>query len=288
MPSAIASDATGFPLTQDQKYAFTVFASITFYTCIEVIILCLSTFKRYRGLYFWCLLLTSCSVIVNTLGFLFFFFVPVSPYFSITVIILGWCVMVTGHSIVLWSRLHFVLQYPTLLRAILYIIIANAICMCIPTTVLLYGAVNPSPFAETRIKPGNPFAAGYNIMERIQLVVFCLQEVLISIIYIWETSKLLRLRPNNPSKDHRIILTQLLAINIIILVLDIIVVVFQYAGLFALQVGFKPMAYSIKLRLEYAILGRLVHLATGGVAVSMETSSAQDVGSSIVKSWHIN
>jgi hypothetical protein len=48
-------------------------------------------------------------------------------------------------------------------------------------------------------------------------------------------------------------LTQLLLINVVILLLDAVVVVFQYAGLFSLQVFFKPVAYGLKLRLEYAV-----------------------------------
>ncbi|KAL3480830.1 hypothetical protein BJX99DRAFT_272551 [Aspergillus californicus] len=261
--SESASEATGFPISQQQRYVFVAFSSVTFWTSIELVILCLATFKRYKGVYFWSLLLSSCSISVNTLGFIFFFFVRVTPYFSVTLILLGWYFMVTGHSVVLWSRLHFVLQQPTLLRAILYLIIANAICMHIPVTVLLYGAVLPSLDIQTRIRTGG-FSTGYNIMERIQLVVFCLQEWLLSMIYIYETYKLLRIRPQQPTHAHKVILTQLIVINIVLLFLDIVVVVFEYAGLFWLQVVFKPVAYAVKLRLEYAILGRLVEVATTG------------------------
>jgi hypothetical protein len=62
----------------------------------------------------------------------------------------------------------------------------------------------------------------------------------------------LRLRPQR--SVHRVILIQLLLINVMIILLDAVVVVFQYAGLFSLQVFFKPVVYGLKLRLEYAIL----------------------------------
>lgn len=94
-------------------------------------------------------------------------------------------------------------------------------------------------------------------MERIQLVGFCLQEGLLSGLYVWEAAKLLRLRPED---RHRRILAQLIGINILVLILDVAVVGIQYAGYYALQVMFKPVAYSIKLKLEYAILGRLVNV----------------------------
>ncbi|KAL4735675.1 hypothetical protein BDV11DRAFT_211828 [Aspergillus similis] len=250
----MSSDPVTSTLTLTEKFAFTAFASVTLYNSIELIILCLASFKRYQGLYFWSLLISSCSLIINCLGFVLLFFTSVTPFLAVTFVLIGWYAMVTGHSMVLWSRLHLVLHNPGFLRATLYLIIANAVIMQVPVTVLLYGAVGPR--SPTR----RVFVRGYSIMERIQLVVFCVQECLLSAIYIWETAKLLRLRPQ---RAHRVILTQLLAINVVILILDIVVVVFQYSGLFALQVVFKPVAYSVKLRLEFAILGRLIEVASG-------------------------
>jgi hypothetical protein len=245
------SEYINITISRPETYVFTAFASITLCYSIELIVLTLATFKRYGGVYFWSLLVTSYSLIVNTIGFLLFFFTHVSPFVAVTVIVLGWCCMVTGHSIVLWSRLHLVLQNPRLLRAILYLIIFNAVTLHTTTIVLMYGSVS----TNTR----SSFETGYYVIERIQLVIFCLQELLLSGIYIFETARLLRLRPR---RAHKVILLQLLAINVIILLLDLVVVVLQYASMYELQVLFKPMAYSIKVRLEYAILGRLVQIVS--------------------------
>jgi hypothetical protein len=154
-----ASEVTGFIITQSQQFLFTAFASVMLFISVELIILCFATFKRYQGAYFWSLLVASCGLIVNCLGFILFFFVITSPYVSVTVILIGWYCMVTGYSVVLWSRLHLVLHRPKLLRAILYLIVTNAICLQIPITVLLYGAVTPeSPTS---------FVNRYNVMEQI-------------------------------------------------------------------------------------------------------------------------
>ncbi|GES65842.1 integral membrane protein [Aspergillus terreus] len=249
-----ASEATGFIVSQPQKFVLTAFSGIALFIAIEVIILCFVTFKRYRGAYFWSLLVASCGLIVNCIGFIIFFFVAASPYVSVTLILIGWYCMVTGHSIVLWSRLHLVFRRPKYLRLILALIVTNAICLHVPITVLLYGAVTPT-------SPPS-FERGYDIMERIQLIGFCLQEFLLSGIYIWQTSKLLRLRPQGA--PYRVVLTRLLVINVVILALDATVVILEYAGLFSLQVFFKPLAYGLKLRLEYAILGSLIQLVTSG------------------------
>ncbi|KAL4952163.1 hypothetical protein BDW69DRAFT_168327 [Aspergillus filifer] len=85
-------------------------------------------------------------------------------------------------------------------------------------------------------------------MERIKLVGFCLHEALLSGIYVWETAKLLL--HLCPESRNRFIVAQLLIMNVIGLIFDFAVVIVKYAGFYAVQVMFKPVAYSIKLKLE--------------------------------------
>jgi predicted histidine transporter YuiF (NhaC family) len=66
-----------------------------------------------------------------------------------------------------------------------------------------------------------------------------------------------------------------LLINVVILLLDAVVVAFQYAGLCSLQVFFKPVAYGLKLRMEYALLGSLIQLVASGGFVGQVPSSDQ-------------
>ncbi|KAL4971877.1 hypothetical protein BDW66DRAFT_145253 [Aspergillus desertorum] len=61
-----------------------------------------------------------------------------------------------------------------------------------------------------------------------------------------------------------LILAQLLTMNVVVFIIDFVVVIVEYAGFYAVQVMFKPVAYSIKLKLEYAVLGRLVQIAQCG------------------------
>jgi uncharacterized membrane protein len=103
-------------------------------------------------------------------------------------------------------------------------IIVNAVLLHIPQCVLLFGSVSENP---------NTFATGYNIMERIQLIGFCIQETILSGIYVWEVAKLLRLRSE---RRNRRILAQLLVINIVVLIIDFVVVIIEYAGFYAVQV----------------------------------------------------
>ncbi|KAI2793405.1 hypothetical protein POX_b03460 [Penicillium oxalicum] len=252
----MSSNASGFttallrpdsPTTPTRSQIFVAFAAVAWYNALELVVLCFISFKRRHGCYFWSLLVASISIIPHCLGFVLLFFpTGVSPYICVTLIVVSWYGMVTGQSLVLWSRLHLVMQNAKVLWAVLWMIVIDAILFHLPTTVLLYGAVST---------PAGPWSRGYSIMEHIQLVGFCIQELIISGIYIWETAKLLRLRPRGGSWG---VLHALLTINIVILLLDLAVVAIEYTGYYAVQVLFKPVAYSIKLKLEYAILGKLV------------------------------
>jgi hypothetical protein len=262
-----------------RNVVFATFAALAWYNAIELVILCLVTFRCWHGCYFWSLLISSSCIITYCLGFVLLFFpTGVTPYVCVTLVVISWCGMVTGQSLVLWSRLHLVVQNTKLLLGVLLMIVVDAVILHIPTAVLFYG---------TAAKPNSVFAHGYNIMERIQIAGFCIQELIISGIYVWQTIKLLRLRPQGRPLG---ILSQLLVINIVILMLDITVIVIEYIGYYAVQVMFKPVAYSVKLKLEYAILGKLVSFVRRSYDISQELpSSAQDndATSSLPSSWNL-
>ncbi|KAJ5754106.1 uncharacterized protein N7511_008259 [Penicillium nucicola] len=245
---------------------FAALAAVAWYNAIELIILCFVSFKRYKGTYFWSLLVASASIIPHCLGFILLFCAPsVTPWLSVTFVLVSWWGMVTGQSVVLWSRLHLVLQNNKVLWGVLWMICIDAVLLHTPVTVLLYGLV---------AQPEGVFAHGYNVMERIQLVGFFIQESIISGIYVYETIKLLRLRPSGRPQG---VLTQLLIINIVILCLDIAVLVIEYVGYYAVQVMIKPVVYSIKLKLEYAILGKLVIIARGPIDSQELPSSTREI-----------
>jgi hypothetical protein len=94
---------------------------------------------------------------------------------------------------------------------------------------------------------------------------FTAQEILISTIYIWDTIRLIRLirlvrsSPEADARRHKI-LYELLAVNIAAIAMDLSLVILQYKGLYFTQIELKPMVYSIKLKLEFAVLGMLVSL----------------------------
>lgn len=175
--------------------------------------------------------------------------------------------MVTGQSLVLYSRLHLVLRDKNRLKHVLYMIFTSVIIFHLPTSILTYGS-------NVHNGMSHHFVTGYNIMEKIQMTGFTIQEAIISGLYLYETARLLR-RANN-RESHRRIQYQLFGINVLIILMDLILLGFEYASEYAVQITLKPAVYSLKLKLEFAVLGKLVDF----IRTNRDHSNAMPMGSS--------
>jgi hypothetical protein len=176
---------------------------------------------------------------------------------SVTVLSIGWWTMVTGQSVVLYSRLHLVLGDERILRWVLRLIVLNVFVLHIPTTILTYGA--------NIVHSGDVvWVNGYNVMEKIQLTGFTIQESILSTLYVIETVKLLRLGADvSVRPDSRSIMYRLIGINCAIMAMDLILLILEYADFYAVQITLKAFIYSLKLKLEFAVLGQLIDLIQG-------------------------
>ncbi|KAH7114926.1 hypothetical protein B0J13DRAFT_459904 [Dactylonectria estremocensis] len=233
-----------------------VFLAISFYNVIELNCIIWGTFKRYAGLYFWTFLIATWGIPLYCTGFLIKYFgSPSLGYLSCTLIVTGWVCMVTGQSMVLWSRLHLVLRNRKRLRLILWMIITDAIICHGAIIPMVYGSFSNSP--EMWQKP-------YSIMEKIQVTIFFLQEIILSSFYIMETVKLMRLeRYMGNTRSSRRLMKHLVLVNVLIILLDITIVGLEYANQYEYQTSYKSFVYSTKLKLEFTILNRLVEMTAG-------------------------
>ena len=73
--------------------------------------------------------------------------------------------------------------------------------------------------------------------------------------------------------NKRKLLYQLVAINIIIIILDITLLSCEFANLYIIETTFKGVVYSIKLKLEFAVLGQLVQFTTWTQGASRSSPS---------------
>ncbi|KAJ5125536.1 hypothetical protein N7448_004856 [Penicillium atrosanguineum] len=255
-----------------ERTAVACLIGVAWYNALELIVLCFTTFKRYGGCYFWCLLISSVAIIPFGLGYLLIIFNIYNNLFPVAMELIAWVCMVTGQSLVLWSRLHLIVQNHTVLRWTLAMIIVDAIVFHIPASILELGShSNKSAL----------FTPAFNIFERIQLIAFSLQEVVLSAVYSYEAVRLLNLRPRG---HYRGTLVQLLIVNLAMILMDAAVIGVQYSGLFDIHVTLKAFVYSVKLKLEYAVLGRLV------IFTEMCGSSSQptDLSDFVDLSFHPN
>ena len=234
------------------KAVVVVFLSVALYNVLELNAYILTAFKRRNGLYFWSFTISTWGVAFNAVGYLLKHLqITNEGNLYSTLILIGWCTMITGQSVVLYSRLHIVMHNRQRLRAVLIMIITNAVWLHIPIIVLVYGANSQNP---------GPYEKPYSIYEKIQLSVFIAQELIISGLYLYETFGMLRLERTIGNNGTRIVLRHLIVVNIIVILLDFSILGLEFANLFEIQTAWKPLVYSVKLKLEFSILNRLVEL----------------------------
>lgn len=244
----------GSQLSPSTTYIVSSFLSVALYNVLELTFILFLTFKRRKGLYFWSFLASTWGIAIYAIGFILkdFDLANSISYFYVTLIVVGWCMMVTGQSLVLYSRLHLIMRNRLILRSILGMIIVNAIILHIPTMVLCYGANSP-------LYPR--FTIPYAVYEKVQLSIFFVQECIISGLYVYETCKLLR-SEGTVSEIHgeagQKLLLHLVYMSVIVVGLDISILILEYAGEYASQTAIKGFIYSVKLKLEFNILNRLV------------------------------
>lgn len=237
-------------VTGPEIFIVTAFISLAFYNVLELSIFIYTTFKRRTGLYFWSMVIATWGIALNGAGYLVKFMRPDESaavrVFSTVLILVGWCMMITGHSVVLFSRLHLLVSDPFKIRLVLTMIVVDAI-ICHPPTSALFGLVqsnNPQPYA-----------AAYSVYEKFQLLVFFIQELIISIIYIMESAKFLRVRaatigrgPSNELKaigmDSGTVMRWLIAINVLVVFLDVSILAFEFSGFYDLQTSWVSAASS--------------------------------------------
>jgi hypothetical protein len=139
-----------------------------------------------------------------------------------------------------------------MLRFVRFIIIFNIILLIIPPITLNFGS-------EILLKPA--WQRGYNVMERIQLTWFSAQEMLLLGIHIQKTIKMLRISRGAEIWLYRV-LYELLALNLVAIAMDISLIVLEYLDFYLLQMIFNGTVYRAKLKLESAVLGRLISVVS--------------------------
>ncbi|KAK3354086.1 hypothetical protein B0T25DRAFT_225403 [Lasiosphaeria hispida] len=107
------------------------------------------------------------------------------------------------------------------------------------------------------------FTDAYSVYKKVQVTIFFIQELIISALYISETAKLLQTEVSVPGRRGPRLSSfkpHLILVNAVVIVLDITVLALEYSNFYDIQTSYKAFTYSIKLKLEFSILNRLVEL----------------------------
>ncbi|CAG8108856.1 unnamed protein product [Penicillium salamii] len=220
--------------------------SIGAYNALETAIVAFDNFKHYRSLYFWSIQIASWGILVHAIPAMARFVSQASNLATSIPFMIGWYAMVTGQAVVLYSRLHLLVSDMRNMRWVLWMIIINACLLHIPMTVFFFGVNN----GDKR------FARPAAVFDRIQLTGFCIQDLVISGIYIYEAVGAFKLMSTIRGRNSRSAIIHLFWINILVVLLDILLLLAEFR-LHYIQVSLKTVVYSIKLKLEFSVLNRL-------------------------------
>lgn len=222
---------------------------------LELLLLVHVTFKRRTGLYYWSIMATTLGFVFQVVGFLLKYFENDWPRVLVNIIFtIGRVSNVTGFSVVLWSRLHLLITNDRyhVLQILLGAIVVSAVAMHVPTIVFRFSMVS-SPEHRTR------FVHPLEIMERVQQTVFAFQETVISGLYIVHAARFLRSGFGSPRR--KVAAARLLIfVQVVAILLDIGLTVFDYLSLYTLKCAIHPFVYAVKLKMEFIVLNQLVAL----------------------------
>ncbi|KAI3392724.1 hypothetical protein diail_5281 [Diaporthe ilicicola] len=244
-----------------QRYTMVALLGCALWNSLEMVPIILLTFKRHSGLYFWSIVFSTIGVVLSAIGFILLIFdIGVDNKFPPAFMAaFGWIPMVSGQSLVLFSRLHLLRLSRILRKTILVMIICTIVFVQFPTLTLTVGSQSKHPGQQAWVRP-------YQVMERIEVTVFFLQEVILGSLYLWRCFKFLVSRDDDEAgfssdrarHDVQKMFIHLLIANIIVIGLDVTIIALQFSGLFLFQISYKPFAYSVKLKIEASILTQLV------------------------------
>lgn len=227
------------------------FFAVACFNCVEILVSLLNRFKRRDGLYFWSMTVATLGIVLHSVVVLLRYY-SLGPNFPLCVLTcLGWYGMVTGQSVVLYSRLHLVVPDRAKTRWVLVMIVINFCVLHVPVTVLFLGS---------NTRESKHFLPAFNVYERVQLAGFFVQESIISGLYIYETAR--GLKPIFAIKRamERKVMRHMITVNVVVILLDVSLLVTQYLSHFQIATTYKPVVYSIKLKMEFVVLNKLLLL----------------------------
>ncbi|KAJ5556732.1 hypothetical protein N7494_000647 [Penicillium frequentans] len=216
------------------------------YNALETVLITFDFVKNYRVLYFWSMQASCWGILVHAVSAIICCTFQQSTLPTSILFIVGWYAMVTGQAVVCYSRLRLVVLDTSRVRWVLRMIVVNACILYVPMTVLFFG----------RISGDSRFLRPAAIFNRIQLVGFCVQESVMSCVYMSEAMRNLICVARLRGREQPRATTHLFGIGGFVFLLNILLLLTEYR-LHFIQISLQAVIYSIKLKLEFVLLYHL-------------------------------
>jgi hypothetical protein len=238
--------------TNDIFVAGVILLSIASYNVVEVLIWILSTFRHFRGLYFYSVLITDISL-MGFIGLSFLMlYIGCSPGWPAGLWGIVCAVLQTAQILILYTRLHLVCPHnPGVVRAVRILIVITCIVL-IPLLVIsgIYASVTPS------------WVATCGIITRSVRITVTVREMAVCAIYCLQAFRELSTIAAHKGRAGEKVMQQLIAVQLAINLMDIALLALTFGSPMTIQLGYTSLVYAIKLKMEFAILNTLKTLLT--------------------------
>ncbi|KAF5019691.1 hypothetical protein F66182_8288 [Fusarium sp. NRRL 66182] len=218
--------------------------------------------RRRNDLYSWSITVASFGVLPYAVGWLVYYLDVVSNVVDIFINDIGWMLLTTGQALVPYSRLHLLIKGEVTLGFVKWMIVVNAVVWHTVMTVLLF-VTRP----QGRLDHDSAFVK----VKKTSLTCFYAQNLILSGLYLWKTTEIIRKK--TAEDETRRVIWQLLVTNVLIVVIDIALLALGLTNNSLWQQGLKALFYSVKLKLEFVILGKLGDFVHNGGEVINESDS---------------
>lgn len=246
------------------------FFSIACYNVLEIFVWIFDTFKHPRGLYFWSMQTGSWGIIIHIIFLITGTFGYISKIPAGVGIMIGYYSMLISPLFVLYSRLHLVVANARQIRWVLYLIVTISCILVIVATILFFGALGGV----------QQFDSSVSACSTALLTCFCAVELFLSGVYIVEAFRGLKPVFAVKGREGRKMLVHLIIVYICVVILIATLLTLDYVHFNFVLMSYNPFVYSIKLKLEFGVLTRLVNLIQSsqcGCHILHPWNSSQDL-----------